>query len=358
MGRRRTANVSLPEGVQAVKKPSGKTYYYHAPHRGTDRAGPRVALGTDPHDPEFWRKLHGKTADKPGSFDALILDYKSSPEWARLRPASKSDYAAYLDRLQQAAGDRMVSALAASDIYQMRDAMMATPHAANHMLSILRTLLKFAVQRNYRTDNPAIGLARLLVEDNGARPWPQEGYQFVISRSPLLLQRAAFLGRATGQRAGDLVRMRPVDLAADGINVRIGKRREKEHFVPLTAEQMREIRSWGVADLDLFIKSPAGQQMTAHHLGAQWARWRASEAAAPIRDLKMTLHGLRATAVADRQMAGTADSGIAAELGMSVQMVTRYSRFADKTAQARASRDRREHAKNGFGNSVVDLKTR
>jgi hypothetical protein len=59
----------------------------------------------------------------------------------------------------------------------------------------------------------------------------------------------------------------------------------------------------------------------------------------------MTIHGLRATAVADRRAAGTEDGAIADEIGMSVQMVSRYSRFADKAASARASRDRREQRK-------------
>jgi integrase len=40
----------------------------------------------------------------------------------------------------------------------------------------------------------------------------------------------AFLGRATGQRPSDLVKMRPADLTADGINVRIKKLGGKPHM--------------------------------------------------------------------------------------------------------------------------------
>ena len=71
----------------------------------------------------------------------------------------------------------------------------------------------------------------------------------------------------------------------------------------------------------------------------------------PIRDLKMTIHGLRATAIHDRRSAGTEDGAIADEIGMSVKMVSRYLRFADKAASARASRDRRERKKSEFENS-------
>ena len=115
--------------------------------------------------------------------------------------------------------------------------------------------------------------------------------------------------------------MRPADLVDDGINVRIGKLRDKPHFVPLTAAQMTEIRSWGVRDLEFFI-SGSGRRYTTNAINKSWNKWR--EAAAPIRDLKMTVHGLRATAIHDRRSAGTEDGAIADEIGMSVKMVSRY----------------------------------
>lgn len=364
MGRRRSANVSLPEGVQAVTKPSGKTYYYYQPHRGTGRAGARIALGSDPTDPEFWTKISGKTVGgKPGTFSALILDYRGppgkpgSPEWNKLTDASKRAYSFYLDRIEVMAGDRMVTSMTVTDVYRLRDDMQATPHAANGMLSMLRTLIKWSIPRGYRKDNPVTEVPKLETDDDGAHPWPEDGYCFVIGHAPIHLRRATFLGRATGQRPSDVVRMRPAHLGTDGITIRVGKLRQKEHFVPLTRAQMVEIRSWGVADLDPFVKSTRGKQMSAHSLGASWAQWRETVAAKPILGLDMTMHGLRATAVIDRQMGGTPDNAIADELCMSVQMVAHYCRFGDKAAKARASRDRRERRKNRFVNSVVRLKT-
>jgi hypothetical protein len=51
---------------------------------------------------------------------------------------------------------------------------------------------------------------------------------------------------------------------------------------------------------------------------------------------------LSAVNAIDHRSAGTEDGAIADEIGMSVKMVSRYLRFADKAASARASRDRRE----------------
>lgn len=343
----------LPRDVQRVVKPLGKVYYYYAPHRGSAGAGKRVALGSDTTDPEFWRKLReasSPSAARDGTLSKLIAEYRASKAWDDLRPASKRSYAHFLDRLEASGGDRPVGALARRDIYVLLDQMSGTPVAANQMLAVLRTLREFGVPRGYRGDNPAIGIEQLKVEDSGHRPWSDASYRYVMEYAPEYLRRMAFLGRVTGQRVSDLVKMRPADLAHDGINVRIGKLRDKPHFVPLTAAQMTEIKSWSVCDMEFFIATPKGRkQFSPLYLSILWNRWR--NEMAPIRDLEMTIHGLRATKIDDMRRTGTEDGAIADEIGMSVGMVSRYLRFADKTASARASRDRRERKMAGFENS-------
>jgi integrase len=174
-----------------------------------------------------------------------------------------------------------------------------------------------------------------------------------MKHAPAHLRRMAFLGRATGQRVSDLVKMRPADLVVDGINVRISKLRNKPHFVPLTSAQMAEIKSWHIRDLEFYIATLGGKRFAESYLNRVWREWRASGVAAPIRDLAMIIHGLRATKINDLRSVGTEDGAIADEIGMSVKMISRYLRFADKAASARASRDRRERKMAEFENSKV-----
>jgi integrase len=352
--------VKLPRDVQPVTNRHGQTYYYYTPGRGTKNPGKRVALGKDINDPEFWRKLHdakGAPPARAGTFSALIADWRKQ-NWKRLRPATRKGFDHFLNRLEAEAGDRLVAALTRRDIYELLDGMSATPNSANFMLSVLRVLLEWGVPRGYRDDNPAVGVKRLRVEDGGHEPWPERAYGFVVAHAPTHLRRTVYLGRATGQRVSDLVKMRPADLAADGIFLRIGKLRDKKHFVPLNAEQMAEIRSWAVRDLDFFITTPGtGRRCTPTYLNMLWNEWRASREAAPLADLTLTIHGLRATKIEDLRCAGTEDGAIADEIGMSAKMIARYLRFADKAASARASRDRRERKKAEFVNPVVPLKT-
>ena len=203
----------------------------------------------------------------------------------------------------------------------------------------------------------AVGIERLEVDDSGYEPWPEAGYQFVRDHAPVNLSRTAFLGRATGQRPSDLVKMRPTDLTHDGINLRVKKLNGEPHMVPLTKAQMAEIKSWPVRDLELFITSPTGKKCSASYLNQLWNNWRKTDAAASIRDLKMQVHGLRSTAIDDRRKGGATDGGIADELCMSVKMVSRYLRFANKVESGRASRDRRERIQAEFANPPVDLQT-
>ena len=241
--------MKLPRDVHVMTNRHGCTYYYYTPGRGTKNPGGRVALGSDINDPEFWRKLRdakgGAQTAREGTFSELIANW-GKHNWDRLRPATRRSFDHFLNQLDAEAGDRLVTALTTPDIYQLLDGMSDTPNSANFMLSVLRILLKWGVKRGYRSDNPAVGVERLKVEDSGHEPWPEHGYNFVIEQAPTHLQRMAYLGRATGQRVSDLVKMRPADLADDGIILRIGKLRDRKHFVPLNVEQMATIKSWGV----------------------------------------------------------------------------------------------------------------
>jgi integrase len=360
VARRRSANVPLPKDIQPVKSRHGnRVYYYYTPGRGTKNPGKRIALGTDLNDPEFWRRFRdakNEPTANAGTFAALMDAYKKSPEWDRHRPATKTGYTHFLHRIEVAAGDRQVGALTRRDVYELLDSMKATPRAANFMLSVLSTIIEWGIPRGYRDDNPLVGIKRRKVDEGGHSPWPEQGWYFVQAHAPLYLRRVAYLGRVTGQRVSDLVKMRPADLAADGIYLRIGKLRDRKHFVPLTADQMTEIKSWSVRDLDFFITTMTGKRCTERYLNKLWNAWRETDEAKPIRDLTMTIHGLRATKIADLRLAGTDDGAIADELGMSVKMVARYLRFADKVASARASRDRRERKAAEFVKPKLGLK--
>jgi hypothetical protein len=341
--------VALPEGVRRVKRGRREYWYFHQ-GRGTAAAKAAVRLPGDPTDPAFWQQLRGLAGlaeNAQGSFADLIGRYRESPEWQRLRPATHRDYNVYLRGFERAWGTLVVRDLSRAGVYAHRDGMAATPIAANHMLSILRAFLEWCVQRGHVAQNVAQGVKRIETDDNGTKPWPEDGYRFVIEYAPEDIRRMAIIGRATGQRRSDLVRMRPVDRHEQGIRLKIGKLRDKSHWVPLTAAAAVQIDSWGVAPMVPYLLTVRRKAYNGDRLNGRWNRWRATPEAAAIAGLEMTIHGLRATAVVDRRRAGLTHQEISAQLGMSLKMVMRYSRFSDQEEDAKAGMRRlEEHAAN------------
>jgi hypothetical protein len=348
--RKRTGAFDRPKGVHRVSS-KGRAYYYFAPRRGTKSAGKRVPLGSDPTSPDFWSKLNlardaTPQAIKPGTFAALIQDFKVSAEWTRLRPNTRKDYSIYLDRIETAWGSLVVSGLNAVGIYALRDQYAATPVAANHMVTILRSLLAWGVRRGYHDRNPAIDVTPIEISDiKGARPWPEPAYEIVVQRAPEAIRRAAILGRACGQRRSDLVRFGRKNRRDDGLEITIGKLRDRRHFIPLRKSELAEIDSWSCSDTGPWIVSARGEPMSGSMLGDLLEQF-ASRTPELAGYGAILLHGLRAMAVCDRRLDGLEHQEIAAQLGMGLPMVMRYSRQIDQEALARRGNAKREHATN------------
>lgn len=340
--------VELPEGVHGVRS-RGKTYYYWSPNRGTAFAGKPVPLGKDPFDPDFKERLRKAQGHKdgivPGSFSALIAEYKASHKFGKKRPRTQRHYTHQLDRIESAWGDMPVAGLSVAGIYKLRSAYEETPVAANHLVSMLRTLLRWGLQHGYGATNPAREIQDIEIEDEeNAKPWPEWAYELVLSRASERIRRAVYLGRACGQRRSDLVQFGKRHRDRDGLRYPVGKLRDKMHFQPLTAAQLREIDSWHCSDTGPWVISAHGKPMSGDNVQSTLNR---EVAKIPeLRGLDLKMHGLRAMAACDRKLAGAENKAIAANLRMSTQMVERYIRHIDNEALARGVRDKLERAAN------------
>ena len=64
-----------------------------------------------------------------------------------------------------------------------------------------------------------------------------------------------------GQRRSDLVLFGRKHRRADGLQIKIGKLRDKDHFIPLRAAELAEIDSWSCSDPAPWITSAFGKPM-------------------------------------------------------------------------------------------------
>jgi integrase len=327
--------LELPPHVQHIVS-GGREYFYFQKGRRTKSAGPRHRLPGTPHSVEFWgayRSFMGSELPTGKAFDDLIAAYKLSPEFTRRSDATQRDYARYLKIISSAWGDLLVASLRPKHVIHLRDAWAETPVAANHLLSVLKTVINWGIPREFSETNPCVYVPKLETDAQGARPWPSWAYELIEKHAREDIRRAVLLARYTGQRQSDVLRMGPDDIEEGGLNVRQQKT-GKKLWVPLHRDLIPAMAGW---DSSPFVETPRGESYTADRFRAAWTRLMNNTPVGRIRAEGFTFHGLRASSVEKLREAGCGDREIEAITGMSVAMITRYSRFANQKSLAKSA---------------------
>ena len=230
-------------------------------------------------------------------------------------------------------GNLHVASLRPKHVIQLRDEWAETPVAANHLLSVLKTLINWGIPREFSETNPCVFVPKLETDEGGARPWPLWAYELIDDHASTGLHRAVWLARYSGQRQGDVIRMAPGHLEDAGINV-VQQKTGKKLWVPLHCDLRAELGTW---DGSPYVRTPNGAPYTPERFRAAWTRLMNDTPAGRIRKEGLTFHGLRASSVEKLREAGCGTREIEAITGMSSAMITRYSRFSDQKRLAKAA---------------------
>lgn len=343
--KRGMAVVPVPEGVFRVVKPSGKVYWYHQTDRGKPTRGPLTRL-PDPGTPEWHAEVARLTGRmQSGAIGALIASMKATARWSRLRPNSVALYDAALVIIDDAWGHLPAAALEPRHIGLMMAGFADRPAMGNQVLTQIKALMKLAVQQGIRKDNPAREIDKLPEVKDSAKPLTPAAWAALMApECPEALRRLAVLGRATGQRISDLVRMRPMDRDGDGIQITITKLRGKPHWCPLSRQERDIIDGWRQFPASPYVMTD-GKAPTDDAIRNLWRAYQATKAGAALDGF--TPHDLRATKVCDDRMSGHTHQQIAARVGMSLNMVMHYSHHIDQRLMAEASTKTERELKTG-----------
>jgi integrase len=156
----------------------------------------------------------------PGTVGALICDYLQSPAFCNLKPASRRAYRIVLDRFGARHGHRMVHDMPRAKVAAYIQGIgVDKPGMANLTRAVLRKLLAHAVRTGYRNDNPVVEIDRYKA---GTRhTWTEAELAAFENRWPLgTRERLVYaLLLYTGQRGGDVVKMRRADVSEGTIAV-------------------------------------------------------------------------------------------------------------------------------------------
>jgi integrase len=297
--------------------------------------------GTDEFALEYQRWLAGEartegvgaSTTKPGSVSALIAKYYRSAEWANLSASTQVTYRGILERFRTDHGDKPVKLLERRHVCDMHAARANTPAAANNLVRMIRILMQFAINEEWRKDDPTVGIKMLKVKGDGFHSWTDDEIAAFEARWSIGIRERLALGVLlyTGQRRGDVVHMGRQHVT--GYKIAVLQEKTKTRLViPLHPELRKIIDATPTGSLN-FLCTSQGKPFTSAGFG-NWFR-DACDAAGLH---GCSAHGLRKAAGRRLAEAGCSPHQIAAILGhKTLKETTRYCAAADQEKLAEAA---------------------
>jgi len=323
--------------VQAIKRKTYLNTYYR-------RQGQRFAIDGEPGTPEWlenYSRIHARfTAPNTrqgytsGSMTDLMARYKNSPEYRQLKPKTKKEYERTMAFLEDRAGAKPAATLPRKFAIKLRNDNQDSPSRANKTIAFLRTLMNYAIDLEWRTDNPCKNIKKLKLGD-GAKVWTHD--QIVaFTKNARAHHRIAFeLGLNTGQRLGDLLTL-PWS-AYDGLTITLKQQKTGEELILPCTHRLKSYLDHLSRRSPLIVTNAKGLP---YRRVDSYSNLFCTE----IKRMDMTgisFHGLRKTAASILAEEGCTDREIMAFTGhRSTAMVSHYTQQADQKRRATTAVDK------------------
>jgi integrase len=282
------------KGVHKVDKrlASGEvvTYWY------AWRSGPR--LKGEPGSPEFiasYAAAHRSRCEpNAANFHSVIVAYKKSTDYAKLRPRTRADYDKCIDRIERAFGDLPLDALEQPRVtlvfVRWRDNMASSPRWADYCWMVLMLLLSWARSRGLTAYRAPERIGRLYSVDRSEKVWTDEMIAAFMGVASEPLQRAHVLALETGQRQGDLLVL-PWS-AYDGTMIRLRQAKTGRRVnIPVT-RRLRAVLENTPRTSPVILTNKRGHAWQPNRFRKAWG-----DAARKAGIVDRTFHDLRGTAV-------------------------------------------------------------
>jgi integrase len=290
----------------------------------------------EPDDPEFHAAYdaakRGPRVVGKRNVSALIESYRRTVAFGEKAVRTRQDY----DKvLAEKIGGRDVSVITRPSIIAAMEANRHRARFANYIAQMASILCEHAVDLGWMRQNPVKGVSLLKLGD-GHQVWPAkalEAYRSVATGNALLIFELCL---GTGQRIGDVLRMRWSDIEDGAIRVKQGKT-GNELWIPLTPRLGRLLDASARRGFGIVVGEdgrPLSYRRAAYAVDAIHKQ-------AGTRGL--TIHGLRHSTAAELAEAGCTDAQIAAVTGhKSLRMVAKYRAGAAQKRLAKEAMGKRE----------------
>jgi integrase len=231
-------------------------------------------------------------------------------------------------------GDVSLHEIRPSLVQAFFDGIADKPGKQKVTLTALRQIEAWAIVRELLPRQITLGV-KIGKSTGGHIPWTEAQVAFARANLRPDLARAVVLAAYTGQRRGDLVRMRPTDMETcngfAGINV-VQEKTKRALWVPILPALAAEMDKWER------LPGPFLLRMN----GLPWKKDDLTDHIERARDKHpelagLVLHGLRGHACVQLRRSGLSGALISDMVGMSVPMVERYCRFSAQRENATAA---------------------
>ncbi|MGH6866299.1 MAG: site-specific integrase [Methyloceanibacter sp.] len=294
----------------------------------------------------------GQSRTKPGSINALVQVYYASDEWTALAPQSQRTYRHILERFRAEHGDKPVRLIERDHIKAMVSANAATPAAANKFRKLLSVLMKLAMDKGWRGDNPVASVKGIKIKSEGFKTWSEdhiaqyEAKHAIGTKARLALDQLLY----TGQRRSDVVRMGKQHVRNNVLTIRQQKT-GVEVAIPVHPKLKESIAAAASSEHLTFLVTEYGQPFSPAGF-TNWFRNRCVEAGLPK---GLSRHGLRKAMCRTLAEAGCTPHEIMAISGhKSLAEVQRYCEAANRARLAGHAMRTITRAKKRTGNGKPD----
>ena len=282
----------------------------------------------------------GQARSKPGTFSALIATYYGTPEFTGLRDSTKATYRGILERFREKHGDKCVATIERRHIRAIIGSMSATPAAANNLLDRLKSLLRLAIDLDWRKDDPTARLRGFKPSGDGFHTWTEDEIAQFERRHPIGTQArlALALMLYTGSRRSDAVKLGWQHIEGDRINV--SQQKTSARVSIRMHDALKAVLAHTPRENLTFLVTAYGKPRTAAGMG-NWFREQCDAAGLP----QCSSHGLRKAIARRLAEAGCGNQLIKSITGHKTDKeVSRYTAAADQVTMSDLAMDAMEGA--------------
>lgn len=315
----------------------GKTYYYFR------RRGKYIRLPDDPDSREFdeayWRIRSGKA--RPAvktTWQNLIESYLRSPAYLSKKPRTRQEYRRTIELIREKNGPKDFTRTKRRHVIQARDKYAETWRKANAMVETISILARHAIELEWIEANPASGVDKLTGGEY--QPWPQDkldAFERYCIAHDLTWELTAFkLGTGTGQRIGDLLKMKWEHF--DGEHIQVTQEKTDARIWVACPPALKAYLSSLPRDGDYIIAKNLREPVSKRAI-----QTRVMYVRGKIKAVGYVIHGWRYTAAVELAEAGCSDSEIQAVTGhKTLSMVQKYRARANQKRLSSRAQARRK----------------